>query len=276
MRIMTREEFKAFNLEILDEINDFCRKNGINYSIAYGTLLGAVRHKGFIPWDDDIDIMMLRPDYERFRRMFKSEKFFFVDCQTIPDCYISFGRVCDNKRTKTISYIPWHGSSCETGLWVDVFPLDKVSDDKDEFSSLFFSLHSQHKLATRCRKIHAEFKDCFTLKSKLKLLFDKNTNPNIMKLDPVDFVRSRQEIIRLSSLQDTHSYSQISCTEYKSPEVLDAADLQSYSEYEFEGRKYMGWTNYDPILRTMYGNYMELPPKEKRKPLQNYIRFCWK
>ena len=51
MRIMTREEFKAFNLEILDEIDDFCRKNGINYSIAYGTLLGAVRHKGFIPWD---------------------------------------------------------------------------------------------------------------------------------------------------------------------------------------------------------------------------------
>lgn len=71
-RRLTLSELQSVSLEILCKIDSFCRKNNIRYSLTYGTLIGAVRHKGFIPWDDDVDIMMPRPDYERFLSEFKS------------------------------------------------------------------------------------------------------------------------------------------------------------------------------------------------------------
>ena len=73
------EEKKRIQLEMLDEIDAFCRANNIRYSIAFGTLLGAVRHKGFIPWDDDVDIMMPLPDLMRFKQMFKSNTIDYLD-----------------------------------------------------------------------------------------------------------------------------------------------------------------------------------------------------
>ena len=74
MRKMTLQEIQTVNLELMKDIHAFCVKNNIHYSLAYGSLIGAVRHKGFIPWDDDIDIMMPRPDFERFSHEYKSEK----------------------------------------------------------------------------------------------------------------------------------------------------------------------------------------------------------
>lgn len=170
---MERGDFKAMNLEIMDEFDSFCRANGIRYSIGYGTLLGAVRHKGFIPWDDDMS-------------------------------------------------------------------------------------------------------QCLSFKWKLKLWFARTMHPHVMKLDPVSFVSFREELIRLCSLLESDRYAQICCTEYDQPQWFHKSSLESYAEYEFEGRSLMGWADYDSILKEMYGDYMTLPPVEKRKPLQNYIRFCWK
>ena len=126
MKRLTHKELQDFSLEILTDIADFCEKEGLKYSLAYGTLLGAIRHKGFIPWDDDIDIIMPREDYNRFRETYKNRKFIFVDSNNTPDCFIAFGRVCDTERTITRSYIPWHGKSIKTGVWIDVFPVDHV------------------------------------------------------------------------------------------------------------------------------------------------------
>lgn len=276
MKLMDREEFKAMNLEILEDFDSFCRENGIRYSIGYGTLLGAVRHKGFIPWDDDVDVMMLREDYERFRSLYRSDRFRFIDSTIIPDCYISFGRLCECERTVTLSAVPWHGHSCETGLWIDIFPVDKVSSDERVFADLFFCLHLLHKMSTRCRKAHADMSQCFNLKWKSKAWFGRTMHPSVGKLDPVSFVNCREELIRLCALQDSDRYAQISCTEYDQPQWFHKSSLESYAEYEFEGRSLMGWADYDSILKEMYGDYMTLPPVEKRKPLQNYIRFCWK
>ena len=101
MKRLTHKELQDFSLEILTDIADFCEKEGLKYSLAYGTLLGAIRHKGFIPWDDDIDIIMPREDYNRFRETYKNRKFIFVDSNNTPDCFIAFGRVCDTERTIT-------------------------------------------------------------------------------------------------------------------------------------------------------------------------------
>ena len=275
MKQLTLSELKALSLEILEDFDSFCRSRNIRYSLGYGTLLGAVRHKGFIPWDDDIDVMMFREDYERFRAEYTSERFRFIDHTVIPDCWINFGRVCDTERTVALSTIPWHGPSCRTGVWIDIFPVDKVPEE-DAFNDLFFSLYMMHKNAVRCRRVHADPKDCPTLLTKVKVAVHTRLHPTFTKIDPSKFIRARESAIRYFSNVDSGIYSQIACTDYSKPECFTAGQLSEYTEYDFEGRRFWGWKDYDAILKVMYGEYMKLPPENKRKPLQNYIRFCWK
>ena len=96
MKEITIEEKKRISLEILDVIHDFCEENGIKYYLSYGTLLGAVRHKGFIPWDDDIDLVMLRPEYELFQKLFNVDGYTFVNEETKNIFPLVFGKVFAN------------------------------------------------------------------------------------------------------------------------------------------------------------------------------------
>ena len=92
MRKMTLDEIQAVNLEIMKEIHVFCVNNHINYSLAYGSLIGAIRHKGFIPWDDDIDIMMPHQDYELFSKTFKSSKGYELLSVYSNETYVNYTR----------------------------------------------------------------------------------------------------------------------------------------------------------------------------------------
>lgn len=131
MREMSLQDVQSFSLEILKDVHAFCVENNINYSLAYGTLIGAVRHQGFIPWDDDIDIIMPRPDYDRFCREYHSDKFKTAVAGT-PSVYIAFSRVYDDQYTFVENrQMPW--ASFETGVWIDIFPIDAVCDDYDTF-----------------------------------------------------------------------------------------------------------------------------------------------
>ena len=88
-------------MKILKDVHAFCKANGIRYSMAYGTLLGAVRHKGFIPWDDDIDIVMPRADYDRFCREYKSDRYELFCSARQPDAYVAYARVADMRETES-------------------------------------------------------------------------------------------------------------------------------------------------------------------------------
>ena len=96
-KYLTKEELKETQLDILKYIDRICKENDIRYFVSYGTLLGAVRHKGFIPWDDDIDIMMPRKDYERFKREFKSSQYEILSLENNADYYNNFIKVVDNR-----------------------------------------------------------------------------------------------------------------------------------------------------------------------------------
>lgn len=152
MRHLTLQELQQFSLDILKDVAGFCEKNNIRYSLGYGTMLGAVRHKGFIPWDDDVDIMMPREDYERFRTIYKSKLYSFIDSRNTPDCYIAFGRVCDTKKTLASSCIPWVKK--DVGVWIDIFPVDRVPDDKDTFDRIYDSLLLLMKFNVGIRRVH--------------------------------------------------------------------------------------------------------------------------
>jgi lipopolysaccharide cholinephosphotransferase len=96
MRELSLRELQLFTLDILKDVHTFCINNQLHYSVAFGTLIGAIRHRGFIPWDDDIDIVMPRPDYERFCQTYHSERFHLKHRGNDKKCMITFARVYDN------------------------------------------------------------------------------------------------------------------------------------------------------------------------------------
>ena len=126
------KKLKETELEILIELDRICKKHNIKYSLTGGTLLGAIRHNGFIPWDDDIDIDMTRKDYNKFREIQKTEldsKRFYLDCiETKENCGMLYAKL---KRKDSI-YIESSSNrdEKEQNIWIDIFPIDNISNNK--------------------------------------------------------------------------------------------------------------------------------------------------
>ncbi len=274
MRQLTLRELQQFSLGILKDVAGFCESNGIRYSLGYGTLLGAVRHKGFIPWDDDVDIMMPREDYERFRATYRSDRYSFIDSRNTPDCYIAFGRVCDTEKTLASSSIPW--VMCDVGVWIDIFPIDRVPDDKETFDRIYDSLLLLMKFNVGIRRVHTISSSRFPIRKRLKIWTLKRTHPRLIKRDPADIVKDMNTLISLVSPKESRHWSQLTCPELGANEFFEEDEINEYVKLEFEGCEFLVWKGYDKILRDSYGDFMQLPPKNKRKPLQNYISFYWK
>ena len=124
---LQEQEIKPILLEIMAAIHEFCEQNGIKYSLWGGTLLGAVRHDGFIPWDDDIDIAMARRDYDRFIREFQSEHFAVEACEKDSNYIYTFAKVYDKRTLKDEAI--HYGNPWRTGMEVDIFPLEEYAED---------------------------------------------------------------------------------------------------------------------------------------------------
>ena len=149
MKEMTLQEVQKVSLDILKDVHDFCESHNIKYSLAYGTLLGAVRHKGFIPWDDDVDIIIPRPDYERFCREYYSSHGYKLYCPEDPANYMVFARVCDNEHTLVKTNHPW--ASEQTGVWIDIFPFEGLPSDEGDFLNLVKRIRGVAKIVYRLR-----------------------------------------------------------------------------------------------------------------------------
>ena len=129
MRKLSIEEAKKLELDILDFIDSFCKEHGINYCINYGTLIGAIRHKGFIPWDDDIDLSMTRENYERFIQLFseKQSRYKLLSLETDDQYFNNFIKIVD-PTTKIID--TRNTKTYDSGVFIDIFPMDTFNDTK--------------------------------------------------------------------------------------------------------------------------------------------------
>lgn len=270
MRKMTSNDIKKVSLEILSDVHSFCVKNDINYSLAYGTLIGAIRHKGFIPWDDDIDIIMPRKDYERFFQLYKSDKY-KTTCPSLNNSYLPFGRVYDTQTfVKT-----WRPSSTikNLGVWIDVIAIDFVPNDMERFYSVKADIMTLYKESHFKRFTMQSFSDIgithpFTMIRQMH---------NKFKARNIDLIGIVNEIDCVAKNQKRSDYmGATTCPVYSKKEHVPASVFSEYMDVTFEGMTFKSVKSYDTLLRNYYGNYMELPPVEKRVPPHTAHQFLWK
>lgn len=129
---VTFEESKRIQLDVLLYFDDYCKRNGLHYSLGEGTLIGAVRHKGFIPWDDDIDVLMLRADYDKFVNTYKG-KYRLISPRTEKHWLFCHSRLADER-----TIVEWNSpyEICNHGLWIGVFPIDNYPDNLNEWQEV--------------------------------------------------------------------------------------------------------------------------------------------
>jgi len=261
------KSLQKIQLECLVELDRICRKHSIKYSIDGGTLLGAVRHNGFIPWDDDIDVIMTRNEYERFFHICKTElnakDFFLQEPRTDSFYRVGFPRL---KRNNTI-YIRagQEDSRQHNGVQIDVFVLDNMPDNLI-LSQLhcFITFFFRKALWARTGKIVSKtialraFYTAFDFIPAKFPMWGFDTLARVCNRKPSKLIRH---------------YGMT----YPTPKVngrgIPAELMDDFTELVFEGQKFMAVAEHDRYLSLLYGDYMELPPEEKRKPRIKLSKF---
>ena len=241
-------------LNVLIEIDKICRKHNIEYTLCGGTLIGVVRHKGFIPWDDDIDIIMTWENYCHFMDIAKKElpKHLFVEnYDTEKECPFLFTKIIDTNTTFIDGVVEKFNSA--KGLGVDIFPMFKISE-------------KNKKKSTRIRKIvdvllSAKLNVKHSNKIKLIIPFAKMISLHSI----VGYYFKEMEKI------DKQGGNYVVANYFKPEVFTDYSMFESgVTDMPFEGHKFSCMKEYDKYLSFMYGDYMKLPPIEEQQPHHYY------
>jgi len=273
MKKMTLEEVHQVSLDILKDIHEFCVENNIKYSLSGGTLLGAIRHNGFIPWDDDIDIQMPRPEYERFIHSYKSKNGYCVFSRELDGCddlNIAFARVCDTKRTYVDMGIgPWKRG--QTGVWIDVFPIDGAPSDEILARKKIDKMYFYWKLIGISKGRNSiNYTSAKTLKLKIRMVLKKMFSFFI----PKDIVAKYIEMCQEYSFEQSSYLANYSTMKNKYREWQPKDSMSNYILHRFEDSDFYIMAGYETSLSSLYGDYMKLPPKEMQVP-SDINTFYW-
>lgn len=246
------QELQSCELDLLKQLIKVCDKLNINYYLIGGTLIGAVRHKGFIPWDDDIDVCMMRKDYELFvkecQKHFDDSKYFLQTYDTDNEYPCCFAKLRNSNTTFIESSIKH--CNINHGVYIDIFPLDnyyKINKKKEKMIkyAILFNYYKQSNnlikkfLAYISKIMYFRF-DQKKLCKKLDNMYKKHNN--------VD----SQKVVNYNGAWGIEK---------------ECHDISCFSEYilmDFEDIKVKVPVGYDKMLTTTYGDYMKLPPKEKQ------------
>lgn len=248
-------EYKKIVFDILKKTAEYCKKNSIMYYLSYGTLLGAVRHRGFIPWDDDIDIVMPRASYNKFLEKFnerRKDDLRLISVHNTEGYYLAFAKVVD---TSLIVREKISGS-INIGPYIDIFPLDNLGNSQEEAMKLLSKVGFY----------------CNILKSKNNKWHKNRTIINNIKAMVASFYPlSKKKLIKkinqLSLNYDgktTKYIGNANMQNYGNREILFADWYRSTTMLEFEGEPFPAPIGYHKILLQLYGDYMQLPPIEEQ------------
>ena len=254
------DELKTIQLEILDVVAKFCEERGINYWIDCGTLIGAIRHKGYIPWDDDIDVGMLRPDYDRFMKEFNGTypRYEFHCIENDPKFDVPFGKVLD---TSTVLYEP-DEKGIKIAVYVDIFVYDNAPDD-DKTANAMFDKRDYYRSQYYKRLVRIFGPARGNLLRRLcTYMYRMIRKVFIAFPSRYYYVRKIIENSRLYISEETKRVGNFTGWVRA---LCDKKAFSSFIDVDFEGRKYKAPVGYDEWLKSLYGDYMQLPPEEERK-----------
>lgn len=250
------------DLEIVKKVVDLCDRYQLMYYMLGGSMLGAIRHKGFIPWDDDMDLGMPRRDYERFLELAPKElgnSLKIVNYKTDSDYHYYITRVLDINSKVVESRFESEGKY--TNLSIDIFPLDGTPNNFILRKWYCFKLMSHRAMAS----LH--YKNVIAIKKRtwqerlllwimLKLPTEKMFN-HYNQLEKCDNLLKEYEMF-------VSQYSGNMMGAYKTKELIPTEWYGTSSFYDFEGLKLRGIKEYDKYLTQLYGDYMQLPPEDQR------------
>ena len=251
-------------LEMLEWFNDYCHANGIPYYIVGGSMLGAVRHGGFIPWDDDIDVVVPRPDYEKLLKIFdgRIDHYFLESPYTgNEDYFYTYAKLYDINTT----LVEKTRRNCRRGLYIDVFPLDGVGATDEEVNANFAKVDRLNMfLMTR------------TCAIEKRRGFAKNASIVVSRLIPSIIINDHKLVIKVDQAAASFGYDRCNYVAnlmgaYRKKEVMEKRIFGKPTEYKFENIVVDGVEHYDEFLTHIYGDWRKLPPVEKQRTAHNYV-----
>ena len=263
MKEILIEELKSLQLDILIKVHGFCIENNLRYTLAYGTLLGAIRHKGYIPWDDDIDICMPRPDYEKFLRSFngKYDNLYVIAPELNPDYYAPYANVVDNR---TLLLERYNRHRVDIGVKIDVFPLDGVSNVEEYKETRKLMKYYQRILSAKRHTLSKDGRFVTNIKLYLRKLQYCGFN----------YADIQRKIIARVTKNDFNKSPLADCLAYQTREILVPRSIyDEYIDIEFEGHIFKAVSDYDLPLRKDYGDYMKVPPIDQQLPHHGFTSY---
>lgn len=250
-RYLSSREIKNKLVEMLNEFDSFCQKEGLVYYLTWGTLLGSIRHNGFIPWDDDIDLWMPRHDYNRLINVFHHPEYSFISMEKDPYFPLCSGKICD------LRYSAMDEFGKDFGLYIDIFPLDGLPKSIAKIKRHINRVKRAEKLWSN-QVITSKYSISrdYSLNKNLRIIAAKILKPFL----PIESVINHY--IHSSSLFPfDYSDNVISYDAYL---VFDKSIFATTLYKEFEGRLYPVPVGFDAVLRIVYGDYMKVPPESER------------
>ncbi len=250
-KIESLETIRQVEFNILEHFDSFCRENNITYFLSYGSLIGAIRHQGFIPWDDDIDVCMLREDYLKFIKSFKDSKYKVLCPEKNNKKYTYAWAKLINSETRLIENFQ---PEVELGIHIDIFPLDYLGSDKSNIETI------KNMLIKRYKRINYLETGSGLKGTVLKIIGRRNLS-HINRL--------------LNRFNNDNSSYVANVVDLVNAPIFNKEWFSSTIEVRFQDKLFLAPRNYDEVLKTQYGDYMKLPPESERVSNHDFKAY-WK